>query len=154
MKTIYTPKGEEIYVDDEDYEYLNQWPWWISSRNHAQGYVDKVQMYMANYFLPPKDGFIVDHKDRNPRNNCKDNLRYATYSQNSANATKQQNTTSKYKGVSWYSKSGKWTMKYYENKRQIHGGYFECEHEAAERYNEEMFRIHGEYANLNIIERE
>jgi len=43
-------------------------------------------------------------------------------------------------------------MKYYENKRQIHGGYFDDEDEAAREYNKQMFRMHGEFARLNVIE--
>ena len=35
MKTIYTRKKEEILVDDDDFDYLNQWNWYITRKGYA-----------------------------------------------------------------------------------------------------------------------
>lgn len=154
MRIIYTEKGEEYKVDDDLYEALNKVTWWCTSRGHAQGWVDGEFVYMHWLVLEGDGERIYDHIDGDPTNNQLNNLRLVTYTQNAVNTKKQEGTTSLYKGVSWYEKLNKWVMKYYEDKRQIHGGYFECQHDAAEAYNTEMFRMHGEYARLNVINRD
>lgn len=51
--------------------------------NGEKLYVHKL---VAEYFVDNPDGLkMVDHIDRNPQNNKKDNLRYVTHSQNMRN---------------------------------------------------------------------
>ena len=53
------------------------------------------------------DGFVVDHQDGDPLNNCADNLRIATKGQNCYNSTLYKNNKSGAKGVCWDRESGK-----------------------------------------------
>ena len=55
-----------------------------------------------------KDQIVVDHRNRNPLDNRLENLRIGAYAHNSRNSTKQTNTTSKYKGISWNKREKKW----------------------------------------------
>jgi hypothetical protein len=64
-------------------------------------------------------------------NNRVDNLRWATRSQNTANQGKRQNTSSIYKGVSFYKTFNKWRSYIKEKDKKLnHLGYFKSEIEA------------------------
>lgn len=51
---------------------------------------------------------IIDHKNGNPRDNSKDNLRFATQSENSCNTRKNTMNTTGVKGVDWNKASQRW----------------------------------------------
>jgi hypothetical protein len=107
---------------------------------------------------------LIDHRDRNPLNNCKDNLRLCDRSQNAANRNKQKTKTrSKYKGV--HCPGGRkrknglpckcskpWQAEVQlPNKKRVTKR-FATEVEAAAWYNEQAFKFYGEFAVLNVIE--
>lgn len=104
-------------VDDEDYEWLNQWNWTATVRFglvHALRteytkisdipkaiYSTKV-IWMHRLILGVSDIKIkVDHKDRNGLNNQRGNLRPATVSQNAMNKKSKVGGLSKYLGVTY-----------------------------------------------------
>jgi HNH endonuclease/AP2 domain len=105
----------------------------------------KVSWLLYHGDYPPK-GLEVDHIDRNPRNNRKDNLRLATRSQQLCN-NKRQNT--KHRGVYYEQSTGKWFVQVqYEGK--VHwGGRFSTKEEAMEVREKMAKEIHGEFAVLN-----
>lgn len=94
---------------------------------------------------------VVDHEYRNPLNNKIENLRAATQGKNCANKTSRKNSSSKYLGVSFHKQHQKWVANICVNYKNKHIGIFNSEKEAALAYNKQAVRIHGEFANLNII---
>lgn len=95
---------------------------------------------------------VVDHEDRNCENDKIENLRPATYSQNTANSIRtKENKTSKYKGVH-LDRDKKWVAMIYINKKTKYIGVFTTEQNAALAYNREAVKVHKEYAYLNIIQ--
>lgn len=60
--------------------------------------------------------------------------------------------SSKYKGVSFRKKSGKWKVTIKIDGKNKHMGYFEDELHAALEYNAKAFMHYGEFAYLNMIE--
>lgn len=105
----------------------------------------KISWLLHHGDYPPK-GFEVDHIDRNPRNNRKDNLRLATRSQQLCN-NKRQNT--KHRGVYYEQPTGKWYVQV-QYKGKVHwGGRFSTKEEAMEAREQMAKEIHGEFAVLN-----
>lgn len=111
MKEIITSNGYRVQVDDEDFNYLDRWSW-SAYKSHVQrtstlddGKQISVYMHRAIYEkhnITIKEGFSIDHKDRNPLNNQKENLRLATKSQNGTNVIYNTGSTSEFRGV-YYS---------------------------------------------------
>lgn len=104
---------------------------------------------LFNGDIPPKTE--IDHRDTNKLNNRIENLRLATRRQNLWNRAVSVKSTSGYKGVYWKPQNGKWAAVLGYNKKQINIGLFETKELAAIAYNEQAKKIHGEFANLNII---
>lgn len=78
------------------------------------------------------DGMQLDHKCHNRKCVNPEHLREVTPKQNSENvAGARIGTRSQHRGVSWYSKTGKWRAQVGHNYKLIHLGYFDSELEAA-----------------------
>lgn len=156
---IQLSKGMVALVDDEDFEWLNQFKWYAvkghncyyAKRNDYSG--DRqttVKMHRAILGLTdPK--VIVDHKDHNGLNNRRNNIRECTRSQNMSNKTSHKNSNSKYLGVSFHKGIQKFTARIQSNKKLINIGVYNTELDAAIAYNQSALKHHGEFANLNII---
>ena len=94
---------------------------------------------------------MVDHKDRNPLNNQKENLRPATKAQNARNFKLPVHNTSGYKGVCFSKHACLYEAKIQVNRRTVYLGRFSTKQEAALAYNEAATKYHGEFACLNVI---
>jgi hypothetical protein len=144
-------------VDDEDFEYLNQFRWHCS-----QGYAYRRFYYknkkskiigMHRFIMKAPKDKLVDHINMNPLDNRKSNLRICGKRENSINGKIKSNNTSGYKGVHKNTKSKtKWRVNLKHNGKQICVGYFNDKIEAAKAYNKKALELYGEYARLNIIE--
>lgn len=96
MKKIYLTQGQYTLVDDEDYDYLNQWKWTAHRTSNKYTYYAvrtsyvngkrSVRMHrlLAERYLDLVN-YEIDHIDRNGLNNQKDNIRIADRSLNCFN---------------------------------------------------------------------
>jgi hypothetical protein len=68
------------------------------------------KIYLHRYLLrlQPGDGLEGDHKDGDPLNNRRSNLRVCIHALNHQNKAKCGGTSSRFLGVSWDSARGKW----------------------------------------------
>lgn len=164
MKEIKLSQGFIAYVDDEDYEYLNQFKWHVIKKGntyYARRYGGRfngkdVKVFMHREIMKPASDMEVDHIDRNGWNNLKINLRICTHRQNIMN--KCAVGRSKYKGV-WFNSSTVKGKKYEYirallriNGIRYHIGNFQTEIEAARAYDQKAREICGDFANLNFQE--
>lgn len=92
----------------------------------------------------------TDHIDRDGLNNQRNNLRIATKSQNNANRRSHKNSTSKYIGVHKTAKN-KWIASITKMRTHLYLGIFIKEEDAAKCYNKFADKLHGQFANLNIV---
>jgi len=157
MKEIELPNGMIAVIDDEDFEKASQHKWSASEQNHyyvvASGKIDgKSQVIILHRLImnAPKH-LHVDHKNRNPLDNRKCNLRMVTSFQNAKN--KKPAKDKLYKGTQKYESFGVISYRVavgnnYEVKPV--GIAFIDEDEAARAYDVKAIETHGEYAWLNF----
>jgi hypothetical protein len=151
MKEIKLTKGKVALVDDEDYEYLNQWKWCILGCRHTIYAMRKDKqgntIIMHRLIMNTPIELDVDHKDNNGLNNQKSNLRNCTRSQNMQNIHRKDNC----KGVYFEKSSRRYMSRIRANKITIYLGRFKTQEEAAEAYNTAAIKYFGEFANINSI---
>jgi len=150
MKLIPLTQGKFVKVDDEDYEYLNQWKWQAAkgARTYYAVRTDysstKKKIYLHKILI---DSEYVDHKDTDGLNCQKNNLRPCTKTENNRN--KKASGLSQYLGVSFKRETKKWVARIMVNGKAIHLGYFNTDKEAAIAYDKAAIVHFGEFANLN-----
>ena len=155
MEEIKLSQGKVALVDDEDYEYLNQWKWCAAKCGNTFYAVRAVsadggQTIMRMHWEVMKAKGI-DHIDRDGLNNQRSNLRLCTNSENHMNTRKCPNKSSIYKGVSFLKNAGKWRASIMINGKTIDLGLFVYEVDAARAYNLKAIKLFGDFANLNIL---
>lgn len=155
MPQIQLTQGKFALVDDEDFEFLNQWKWYAikarttfyAVRNVGRSpFQKRVWMHRAIMNTPAE--MDTDHRDNNGLNNQRENLRVCTNTQNQANKNKQTNNTSGYKGVFWNNE--KWQARISIEGKKIHLGHFTNVEDAARAYDNAAKNIYGEYARTNF----
>jgi hypothetical protein len=90
----------------------------------------------------------VDHIDRNGFNNCFDNLRVATRSQNQGNRRISRNNTTGLKGVTYRASRGLWLAQISIDGHQRCLGEFDTPEKAAEAYKLAAAEHFGNFAEV------
>lgn len=153
-------KNSNIFtiVDDEDYVQLIKHQWCLRKDGYVHKYVIKWngtdKQWLIHRFIlnihQTNQNIKVDHIDGNTLNNQKCNLRLCTTQNNCCNQKKQDNQTSKFKGVSWHKKSNKWRATISDKYKAIHLGLFNSEIEAGEIYDYYAIKFYKQFARLNF----
>ena len=156
-RLIRLTQGQFAVVDDDDFEWLNQYEWYAVKEDRSyyaartiyeKGRVIQRQMQME--ILGGVNGVdLVDHKNHNGLHNYRSNIRFCTFQQNLMNH-KPKKLTSNFKGVHWSNRSKKWASSIGFNYKTIHIGYFNSEEDAARAYDTKAKELHGEFAYLNF----
>lgn len=118
--------GNEFYFDLEDFEKIKDYCWYehilvngyhsLETRIHGSNQTVRMHWIIA--------GKENDHKDRNPLNNRKDNLRKASSAENAQNHSKRKDNTSGITGVTFNKRMEQWQVCININKKRVHLGYF------------------------------
>jgi hypothetical protein len=99
MKEIQLTQGKVALVDDEDYEYLNQWKWCARKGKLGTFYAKRTvrnnitntykTIYMHRIILNITNRFIyVDHENHDGLDNQKSNIKACTPKENANNNRK------------------------------------------------------------------
>jgi len=124
---------------------------WINSCGYIQfEYLGKNYMLACTIWEmfngPIPEGYLVDHKDRNPLNNKIENLRLATKSQNQINKKLPKTNTTGFKGV-FITPNGKYQARLGHNGIQLYLGLFDTAKEANECVIINRKKLYGEFAD-------
>lgn len=138
-------------VDDEDYERLSKWSWYLKDDGYVVRSTSKTVIRIHREIMGVTDpSLIVDHRNHNVLDNQKENLRVTNRSGNMMNAGKRGKN--KYKGVRYIPKNNCYQARISVNKRSITIGHFTNEDAAANAYNFYAKIHHGEFAYYNDVE--
>lgn len=100
------------------------------------------------HYGPVPDGFVPDHKDRNPINNRLQNLRLATQDQNAQNATRRKDNLLGLKGVTYNKVTQKYAARIQANGVLMSLGHHPTKGMAAVARAKAAIRYHGPFAVL------
>lgn len=147
-------KNKYALVDDCDYESLKSYRWWNSHgrvRSEMKVGNTKVMIWMHRVVAGTPDDMVCDHRNNNPLDNRRSNLRNTVQRINLQNQRPQAPKTSRYKGVMWDKRGKRWRAHIMLDNKVYHLGLFDFESEAAAAYNNSAAKLFGEYARLNDL---
>lgn len=132
---------------------LETYSWSLDSNGYPRRRSPQDWIYMHTDVIGTKEGFLPDHKNRNPLDNRSDNLRFVTRGQNVVNSSKADNpnATSQYKGVSLDRERNKWVASICHDGKKENLGRFTAEDEAVIAYNTAAIKYFGDAAFLNTV---
>lgn len=153
------PVGEHVaLIDEADAELVAGHRWRPQYTKTGKVYVYTViarkTVFLHRLIAGTAAGLDTDHRDGNPLDNRRCNLRPATRSQNVANKPKPRwadgrPATSRFKGVSWCRARDKWQATIRIDGESIFLGRYDSEVEAARAYDRAAVAHWGEFAQIN-----
>jgi len=141
--------GGYVSVDAADYEWLNRYHWRMTNGYPCRWEKGRQISMHREIMQAPADRF-VDHVDGNKQDARRSSLRVCNSEENQRNKPKGRNRLSRFKGVTYWRKTGKWKAGCTVNRHLYHLGYFEDEVEAARTYDYAAVKYFGEFARVNF----
>jgi len=129
------------------YAYKNSFVWYARAEGHARGSV----LLMHRVVLGLQPGEIADHINGDGLDNRRQNLRRCTNSQNQAAAINRGTQgTSRYRGVHWRTRAGRWKAQIGYGGKLISLGEHHSQEAAARAYDRAALHYYGEFARPNF----
>jgi hypothetical protein len=131
--------GTYALCSAEDYDNLSKHSWCWSNKGYPISTLtlkeNRSVICMSRFIMKPKKGDIVDHINRDRKDNRRENLRIVTHSQNAQNRTKRDGSSSSYKGVYYVKSYKKFRVKLLIKGVNHNIGLFDNEIDAARAYD-------------------
>ena len=132
-------------IDLEDIDKVKNLRWCLNGNGYVLHGTRKNKVFLHRLLTNCPDDMIVDHINRNPLDNRKNNLRIVNNQQNSMNKGAQKRNTSGHKGVSWDKSRNKWYTYITVNYKLINLGRFSILEDAIEARKKAEIKYFGEY---------
>lgn len=126
-------------IDKNDLDKVKKYKWGLNKQGYVRNASNKK--FLHQLILGKKKGFITDHKNLDPLNNRKQNLRFATHQQNQMNR--------KCKGYYWDKIAKKWMAYIEKNKKRICLGLFTNKQDAIKARRKGELKYFGDFAYKN-----
>ena len=124
----YTEDGELLFFTDDTR--VIDYSWGKLANGYSATYIEGRQMSIHRFVSRPKDNELVDHINRNKKDNRLENLRNTDKSVNAFNCDIRKNNKSGHAGV-WFRKdTQRWTAEIKKNYKKIHLGCFDTYEQA------------------------
>ncbi len=163
MKEILLTQDKVTLVDDEQFDFLNQWKWWLNTNGYACRTIEgkpkngkrfRHSLYLHKFIMDTDK--IIDHINQNKLDNRKNNLRIVNKLQNNLNRLPPKNKYG-YKGVVDCNKNTKtlnpFMIRISIKNKNHYAGSFPTPHLAALAYDLWSYDLHREdyKSNFKII---
>lgn len=169
VKRIKLPDGQIAIIDKDDYWIKDTFPCWRANQKEKK-YVTVVRWIKTEFGSAREEYKLhrlvmkvqknscknVDHINRNPLDNRKCNLRFASFYQNMRNRQLRDRSkfTSIYQGVrnvKSKNKTNPWMAAISIRRKLLTIGHFPTEKEAALAYNNRAKELFGDFAFQNAL---
>jgi len=134
----YCQEVAKTKIDKEDLSKTKQHKWGIDGKGYSVSRINGKMIKLHQFIIGKKDGYTIDHKNRDKLDNRKQNLRYCTISQNLMNR--------KSKGFYWHVSTSKWMAYITKDKKMINLGLFKNKDDALEMRQSAEKAIFQQYA--------
>jgi hypothetical protein len=151
VKRIPLSEGHYALVDAADYEWLSKYNWHFQN-GYATRQERRKTIYMHRQITNPPKGMIVDHINRNKKDNRRANLRTCTRRQNILNQPGKRTSISRFKGVEYRKDRDKCYARIRVQGKRLWLGTFSDEVDAARAYDHAAVQHFGPFAHLNFPE--
>lgn len=137
--------NEPFYFDLEDYNKIKDICWY-NSNGYIRTSSSNKTINIHRVILGIEDDRIIDHKNRNPLDNRKENLRICTKLENNSNISIPKNNKSGIIGVYFDKDTNKWCTRIQKNYKKFYLGSFINKEDAIKTRLEAEKKYFGEFA--------
>lgn len=125
----YTEDGKLLFFTDDTR--VIEHSWGRAAKGYCSSTINGQTIFAHRFISNPKDDEIVDHINRNKKDNRTSNLRNTNKSVNAFNCNLRKNNTSGKTGVYFRKDTRRWTAEIKKDYKKISLGCFETYEEAA-----------------------
>ena len=155
VKVHMSNTDDVMLCDAEDWEKAKYRTWFVNAQGYAA--TNDTSRSKTNHMLRfhrlvmgDKDDLVIDHINRNPLDNRKENLRFVTQHANTTNQRLRKNNTSGYTGVKFRKDTKRWSASIMLDGKSIALGCYNTKDEAIvarkrgeETYFKPLFSVGG-----------
>ena len=142
--------GKTFLVNIDDYEeFVDGYRFYLNKKGYVvySGRKDELHgKLLHRIIMEEPEELVIDHINRNPLDNRRENLRIVTVQQNCMNQGIRKTNKSGVAGVCWHKNVNKWQAKIAYKYKQIHLGCFDTLEEATKARKDAEEEYFGEFA--------